>query len=117
MRFPARDARQATVPDCTGPAVSFSVAAIETENVRPAFAGFGEVVKAVTVRTSLVSIWYDQSPWPGSGAASRWMLSKLALPAASKVTPETAMIRKLKPLVLPRSAALTWIVAPAVPYT
>jgi hypothetical protein len=97
--------------------VSFSVAASDTENVRPAFAGLGDVVNAVTVRTSFVSTWYDQKPWPGSGAASRWMLSKLALPAASKVTPETAMIPKLNPLDFPRSAALTWIVAPAVPYT
>ena len=46
------------MPDCTGPAVSFSVAASDTENGRPAFAGFGEVVNAVTLRTSFVSTWY-----------------------------------------------------------
>jgi hypothetical protein len=57
-RLPATVAAHATVPDCTGPAVSFSVAASDTENVRPAFAGFGEVVNAVTDSTSLVSTWY-----------------------------------------------------------
>ena len=111
-RLPASVAAQPTVPDLTGPAVSFSFAASETENVRPAFAGFGDVVKAVTVSTSFVSTWYEKNPCPGSGAASRWMFVKSGLPEASTVAPETAITLKLNALVLFRSAARTWIVAP-----
>jgi hypothetical protein len=54
-RFPASVAAQETVPDVTGPDVSFSFAASDTENARPALGGFGDVVNAVTVSTSLVS--------------------------------------------------------------
>ena len=58
-RLPASVAGQVTVPEATGPFVSFSVAASDTENVLPAFAGLGEVVNAVTVRTSFVSTGYE----------------------------------------------------------
>ena len=54
-RLPASVAGQVTVPARTGPFVSFSVAARDTENVRPAFAGLGDVVNAVTVKTSFVN--------------------------------------------------------------
>ena len=53
IRLPARLAAQSTVPLAIGPFVSFSVTAIETENARPAFAGFGEVVNAVTAQHEL----------------------------------------------------------------
>jgi len=39
-RLPASVAGQVTVPEATGPFVSFSVAASDTENVLPAFGGF-----------------------------------------------------------------------------
>ena len=97
--------------------MSFSVAARDTENVRPAFGGFGEVVNAVTrqdeLRQHLVA---SRSRGPGPGARSRWTLVKSGFPAASTATPDTAIDAELNPFVLPRSAAETRMVAPVAAY-
>jgi hypothetical protein len=57
IRFDATVALHPTVPPLTGPPVSFSSAASVAANCRPDFAGFGDVVNAVTLRSSLVNTW------------------------------------------------------------
>ena len=55
----ARDrAVHVTVPDLTGPPVSFSVAANPAENDLPDLAGLGDVVNAPAVSFKVVSTLY-----------------------------------------------------------
>ena len=93
--------------------MSFSVAASDTENARPAFAGFGDVREGRhgqdELRQHLVGV---EAVARVGGEVAVLVVEDVGFPLASTVEARDGDHAEVEPFVLPSSAAVMRIVAP-----